>query len=207
MASQGPNNPNTFDGNSDWDSNSTSPSNVGGSDDVYARHTNIFTPNKTSLLEVTNFGFSIPSNATIDGISVEVERNEVSFGDAVDDEVRIIKGGVLGSVNKADSVTIWPSTDVAVSYGGVSDLWGESWTHSDINSTNFGVAVSAISNSGLSTCQIDNINATVYFTVFDGLRVSQQYVTVLSNRESPLAKSRRNTSLSMIYRLMGIFWG
>jgi hypothetical protein len=87
-------------------------------------YTNIYSSNNTyayySLSSDENYGFSASDNA-----------------------VRIVKGGVIGSTDKS-GISNWNSTDTVVYYGGPSDLWGESWSASDINSSNFGFAISAL---------------------------------------------------------------
>lgn len=39
--------------------------------------------------------------------------------------------------NKAVTGTTWGTTFSTVTYGGTNDLWGTTWTPSDINSANF----------------------------------------------------------------------
>ena len=80
----------------------------------------------------------------------------------LDNEVKLIKAGVVSGNNNADLATDWSTTDVTAAYGSSSDLWGLAWTDADINAINFGIAVSATSNN--STAQIDNITITVYYT-------------------------------------------
>src|SRR3989344_4673849 len=50
---------------------------------------------QSHYLKATNFSFAIPTNATIDGIVVEVEKFEVGTGTASDTAVRIVKGGTI----------------------------------------------------------------------------------------------------------------
>ncbi len=128
----------------------------------------------SNYLTATGFDFSaIPDGATILGITAEIERSEAgntTKSGIVDSEVRIIQDGIINNAqNKADTVALWPdagSESYAV-YGGASDLWGASWTISQIKSANFGVAVSAknfkITGGGAETAQIDNIRITVAY--------------------------------------------
>lgn len=125
-------------------------------------------PRQSYYLVVTQFGFSVPSGATINGIVVEIERSENSpNANAVDVIIAIVKGGTIGSTNKA-SATEWPTTDTYATYGGSTDLWGETWTSTDINATNFGVAISSkhnrVSPKGSGIAQIDHVRITVYYT-------------------------------------------
>ena len=47
---------------------------------------------------------------------------------------------------KKTSATTWTSSDVTETFGGAADLWGRSWTATEINNANFGVALSAYLN-------------------------------------------------------------
>lgn len=116
---------------------------------------------QTHYLKATNFGFSIPTGAAISGIVVEIERKESAANVARDNRVRIVKGGTIGTTDKA-SASEWPTTDTYATYGSDVDLWGETWTVADINSSNFGVAISAMGLGG-GTASIDHIRITVYY--------------------------------------------
>lgn len=132
---------------------------------AWARDSSGYGAGMTSrYLVVTDFGFAIPTGATIDGILVEMER--ISGGDSVmlDNAVRIVKGGTIGSTDKS-SASVW-GTSTTISYGGASDLWGESWAYSDINASNFGFAISVTNPSAfdVNTPQADFVRITVYYT-------------------------------------------
>src|SRR5262249_15169430 len=92
----------------------TNPTNAQTSNDVYA--TRAF-PNQNDVshyLKCTNFGFTLPSTALIQGIQVEWEQS-VSGGTITDSSVRIVKGGTIGTTEKATG-TAWPTTDTFASY-------------------------------------------------------------------------------------------
>ena len=176
MASQGPLSGGTFAddatvGTVAW----TNPSNAGASDDVYA--VVVLTVAGSQLvshyLKATNFGFSIPTGATINGIVVEIER-KTDNAFIKDNAVRIIKGGNIGTTDKS-LVANWSGTEAYFTYGSSSDLWGETWTADDINASTFGVGLSVIFNGGTtSTNSVDHIRITVYYTaaVGGGTRIS-----------------------------------
>jgi hypothetical protein len=100
-------------------------------------------------LKGTDYDFSIPSGATITGITVEIRRDSESGGDRIrDNVVMLVKGGSVVGTGKAISGN-WSTSTTTVSYGGQSDLWGTTWTPAEINSNNFGVALSVYNaNSG-----------------------------------------------------------
>lgn len=162
---QGPLNPATAEndasiGDTAW----VTPGNVFTSND--ARATVGLVSSTSQYLKATNFSFTIPAGATIDGIKVEVERSigAVGAGNIDDNSVKIVKGGTISGNEKA-TFTSWTTTDVYATYGGTSDLWGLTWTSADINAANFGVAISVIETAGDNKqARIDHIRITVYYT-------------------------------------------
>lgn len=126
-------------------------------------------------LKATGFGFAIPPDATIDGILVEIERSSTLISATQDSSVKLVKAGTAGGAERATGGT-WPTSDAYASYGGPTDLWGQTWTPADINASTFGVAVAA-SAALAATGRIDHVRITVYWTG--------------SNRAAGLAGNRR----------------
>ena len=158
--SQGPKDPTSAVNDSSFGSLAWGfPERVYTSDDQSAGVSPLGSP--TQYLKATSFGFSIPAPALIEGISVDVEKRS-SSGTVFDARVRIVKGGVVGATDRAMGGT-WPTTDTVFVYGGTSDLWGETWTAADINSSGFGVAISADDN--IDTAAIDHISITVTYSL------------------------------------------
>lgn len=152
-----------------------SPNNAQASDNVYATCT-IDAVANSHYLKATNFGFSVPIGATINGILVEVQKKKAGTALITDNMVNIVKSnGSFGTTNKADTITAWPTSEAYASYGSSSDLWGETWTSADINNANFGVGISANFTISMSTnASIDYIRTTVYYT-------PQPRLTILSS--------------------------
>ncbi len=142
------------------------------SDNYYASATsNSATTPFTSSLRASNFGFSIPTGATINGILVEIERsssNIEAFLYTLDHDVKIVDdSGNPGSTDYANFQFYWPVLDAYTSYGGSTDLWGNNaWTPAKINDPDFGVIISAnlIDLTGRITAKVDHIRITVYYT-------------------------------------------
>jgi hypothetical protein len=118
-------------------------------------------------LVLTDFKFAVPTNATILGIKVDVERISEGSCTMVDNAVRVVKGGTIQSTDRSNG-TSWPFTDTYVSYGSESDLWGTTFTPSDINSSGFGFAISGkctlVPGGGGG---IDHVRITVYYDMRD----------------------------------------
>src|SRR3989344_2621301 len=155
----------------DW----TSSESANLSDDVYASIViNSNDSETTSYLKATGFGFNIPIEATINGILVEWEvASDEFFSDPTQDyAARIVKEGTIGSTDRSNA-TYWSIVeDTFLPHGSSSDLWGETWTPADINSSNFGAAIKAITASGGSSFpRVDSVRITVFYTSSDANEV------------------------------------
>ncbi len=145
------------------------PDNAKTSNNAYAT-SSIMNNQITQYLKATKFEFDIPSDATINGIEVDIEKkatNNDMIAGVVDNSIKLIKGGIAEGDNYADVYTFWPTTDSDVTYGSSGDMWGLNLTPADINSNDFGIQVSAIhdmSPSAIDTCSIDHVRITVYYT-------------------------------------------
>lgn len=122
----------------------SNPTNIYASENTRASVT-LSGTTATNYLSASSFGFSIPTDATIVGITASIERvrNGGTTGVARDNVVRLVKGGTVIGDNKAATGTNWPTTEAAATYGSSTDLWGTTWTPSDINASNFGLVVAA----------------------------------------------------------------
>ncbi len=178
----GPNDPsivndNTTVGTIGW----TTLNKVKASDDVYA--TTILDDNEISYyIKATDFNFSIPTGAIIDGITVKIEKSATTAKRIKDYSVRIVKGGNIKSEEKADASRRGIS-DSYTTYGSDSDLWGEKWTTDAINRTGFGVAISAFKDTttwGSITGLIDHIKIKITYTPAD---IIKPVITLLGDSE------------------------
>lgn len=169
MASEGPNSPVTVANDSSagtaaW----TNPGNATANDGSNAEFNG--STDFTQYLKATDFGFAIPAGATIDGILVEYEALTSIFGSTAgrDWRVRIVKGGAVGTTDKAVAAS-WPTTATYLSRGGSTDLWGETWAVDDVNASGFGVVIAAQDDQfpGLESSfqvYVDHVRITVYYT-------------------------------------------
>ncbi len=145
----------------------TDPDNIATPGSPYAICT--LTPwARSDYLQGTNFGFTIPENAVIQGIQVYIRRQgSIALGYGVNDVVvSLIKGGVGGGANKAIAAD-WAKEMYTATYGGTADLWAKTWTPDDINDSTFGVALSAESNSPWYnlTTSVDTIGITITYDI------------------------------------------
>ena len=130
-------------------------------DDGSSSTVSVFTSTPSQYLTATNFGFSIPSNATIEGITFSIKESS-SNGIATDNAARSIKGGTVQSTDRSNNANL-PLSAAYISYGGTSDTWGGVWTPGDVNSSNFGFAISMRSTT-TDSVSVDAVEATVYYS-------------------------------------------
>lgn len=115
----------------------------------------------SNLLKVTNFQFTIPDDATITGVSVDVKRWAASLSAITDGSVKLVKAGSTIGDDKASAST-WSTAPVTVIYGNSSDMWSLSLTPNDINDINFGCVISG-SAALIATLSIDYVTVTIYY--------------------------------------------
>jgi hypothetical protein len=146
----------------------TNPGNVSVVDGTFATATVTNTSAQTThYIVATGMGFSIPANATIAGITVEWDRKVNTASNTADNAVRLVKAGSIETTDRSSGST-WQTGLNYIQYGGTSDLWGDTWTPSDINSAGFGAAISAKTTSAVNrTFSIDWVRITVYYTTPD----------------------------------------
>ncbi len=139
------------------------PGNATTNNSNYATYS---TSNSTSTYLVSsNYGFSIPSNATISGIKLEIRRktSSTSNGRAIRDSSVVLYGGTGTSLDRKLAAN-WSSNSNYFTYGSNVDLWGMTWTPAQINSSGFGAGLRA-KITGTPTASVDAFRITVYYTI------------------------------------------
>jgi hypothetical protein len=127
--------------------------------------TTIGAANKT--IDLTNFGFNIPAGATINGIKVELKVAREHLGNLT---VQLLKAGLLGPTPVGNAKTFAAPTPTGnicnnssfETQGGCTDLWGTTWTPSEINAANFGVRVNSSTSTGARV--LDAVKITICYT-------------------------------------------
>jgi Tfp pilus assembly protein PilX len=142
----------------------------------WTNSTNVFTSNnsygtasvaastQSANLDVTGFGFSIPSTATILGIQVDVERAASATSAISDYDVFVLKGGSSTGITDHAAGGTWVTSDSNRAYGNAGDLWGTTWTPANINASNFGLRFKVQNTSASTrTASVDDVDITVYY--------------------------------------------
>jgi hypothetical protein len=160
---QGPSGPGTAVTSGSTSYNWTNASNAAVDNSNAATATIVGKGSLSNTLRLTNFGFSIPVGATINGILVEI-RMQGSNGKTKDQVIQLRKLSGLVGANKARSNAIWPRNSARyIRFGGSSDLWGTTWAYSDINNAAFGIDIVAKSRKNTALARVEFVRITVTY--------------------------------------------
>ena len=95
----------------------------------------------SKYLKVTNFGFNIPADAVILGITVRKAVNASKSSKVYDRTTQLLKtSGAVGDNYATAGYWQWWATGIGTrTYGGAADTWNAGLTPADINSSDFGI--------------------------------------------------------------------
>lgn len=115
----------------------------------------------SDYLVASDFQFVLPAGASIVGLRFDIGRYS-SYNPVLDRAVRVVKA-TIGQTDRSSSAA-WTTGPAA--YGDAIDLWGETWSAADIESSTFGIALAArAATPGMSaSVQISDVTATVYLS-------------------------------------------
>ena len=148
----------------------------------------------THCLQITGMGFSIPTNATIRGVTAAVTRNASIVNAVIDQNIQLIVGGTATGDNKADWTTKYPTTFTAATYGSSIDIWNTALTPAQVNATNFGINIRSGWVTGTPTARIDGVVITVYYTTPGSSTTVMATTTTSSTAGNSLGTWYFNTS-------------
>lgn len=171
MTDAGPNNAGTGTdiggGTYSW----TNPGNITADDNSDA--TAVISGNTvlTNSLVASNFGFSIPSDATVNGVQFGVRawysHDSGTAGAIVIRTAQLRKAGADAGTAKTNAGSTWSTSEAEIGpIGSSSDLWGTTVTPSDANNSGFGLRMQCWWSFGLgqNTAHIDLVTCTVTYT-------------------------------------------
>lgn len=174
----------SYDDGANW----TNPGNVTGAGDNNCATFNDKTQDQIVLY---NFGFNIPSDATIDSINLYVDGYGTSaVAGKRDFEVQLTKtgGGVNYGVGDLEENVRMPQ---ALTCGGSGEyliegngLWGITWSYNEINTISFGVIIKD-DDTNSSELGLDAVKITVVYSEAGGAANSssrRKKIPVVSGR-------------------------
>lgn len=125
----------------------------------------------SDYIQLTNFGFTIPDDAQITGIIVNVYRYAAN-GFITDNSVKIMKGGTAVGTDQSVGA-VWATTDEIGTLGSATNLWGTTWTAADIKDSGFGVQIQVVNtawDSSVDAAFIDAVQISVAYFQEDGVK-------------------------------------
>jgi hypothetical protein len=160
MPSEGPNFGTGSNDNSVGTHAWTTPERISVNDESAAEAmADVFTALDTQRLKASDFNFSIPSDATIVGVEVEIDVHETPFGANPTEYISLVVGGVAAGEEKSGA-----NVSGFVTYGSPTDLWELDLEPADVNSADFGAVYRAMAESALfNHIGIDSITITVHY--------------------------------------------
>lgn len=108
----------------------------------------------------------VPSNAVIKGIELTLMRSQSAANALTDLEIRAFKNPASPSVGTNFAAGgNWPTINGIITYGGPTELWGQTWTAADFGA-DMGVAISVNNaTAGATIASLVSVTVTVYFDV------------------------------------------
>jgi len=118
----------------------------------------------SDYLVASGFGFALPATASINGIQVEIVRKASLPDDIEDHRLQLFSGGrLVGTAQGGYGGERWSDAWETRTYHG--SLWGHGWTVDEINSPDFGVALSVIGSytDASADALVDSVKVTVRY--------------------------------------------
>ncbi len=157
----------------------------------------------TNTYTFTNLGLSLPAGATVQGIQVSVNRAANRANAISDVTVKLLKASVATGNNKA-AAGFWPFTTgsnfytvptsggVRQDYGSNTDLWGTTWSVSDVTNSGFGVEFVANNASTRTTtgALVFPITITVYYKIATTDITGTVYAQVVQDTNGNLQRAK-----------------
>lgn len=149
-------------GTLDW----TTVANAASQNDITFATASLAVNVVTHYAKLTNFGFAIPSDATVVGVIAIGFAKAGTTARIQDQNVQLVKGGVIGGTDKGTAATkLGTANNVPQLWGGTNDMWGLALTPADVNGSTFGIAVAYKNTNATTTVvSLDSVMLAVFYT-------------------------------------------
>ena len=145
----------------------TSTGNAVDGSDATAAQCDVIDYDVAKFLALTNLGFAIPSDATINGVEVEVlhKADNAAYFNISRGPWKLIYSGAVVGTDQAGTGAL-TNSPARITVGSSSNLWGVALTPAIVNSSSFGVGLSYVCSdvySG-SIIYVYSARIKVYYT-------------------------------------------
>ncbi len=114
----------------------------------------------TDTIFFTDFGFNIPTDAEIAGVTLNLYKIEAFNNDVKDTLVSLWNNEVISSNLAIDNT--WLPDSVVYEYGATDDLWNSNLTPEIVNSSSFGIAFQMKTLKWCTGATLGNIELTIH---------------------------------------------
>lgn len=170
----------------------TNPTNIYSDDAAYASYD---TTDSGNTLKAITYGFAVPAG-TVDGIEVLVD----CYGTAGAANNRRLRPCMTKDNSSCTAYAALQScakdVSAVLTFGSPTDLWGTTWSVSEVNAANFGAWLQTGGAAGFNIFA-DNMKIRVYYTVSGGARPDNERVIEISSN-SRGAQSMASDKLSLV---------
>jgi hypothetical protein len=150
MAMVGPSGPGTVTDNGDNGAAWTNPNNMKLDDTNYATVSILKSKVCNSVL-CNNFGFTIPSGATVTDLAFTCKRKATTANTIIGQYILVDDTGMIIEASYQADAAAWAITDASSTFSGNSVYWGVTLTPTLLNDVDFGV---------LMLCENDDVSTT-----------------------------------------------
>lgn len=147
----------------------TNPTNAFGNDSLFAVDTNSGTGTSTSCTSTakdkhiySNYGFSVPTGATVIGIEVRADGRADSTTGAPKFCVQLSWNGGA-SWTSAKTTSTLTTSEATYLLGGTTDTWGRTWASGDFSNTNFRVRIINVASNTSRDFSLDWLSVRVLY--------------------------------------------
>lgn len=116
----------------------------------------------SNYLKATNFGFSIPTGATINGVETVIRLRASANNQFPTLNTRIVTGGTVQTTSTVGGLHQVNSSLANYTFGGPTELYGQSLTESTVENSGFGLALYITGDA--DNYYVDCYAMTVYYT-------------------------------------------
>ncbi|NQY11836.1 MAG: hypothetical protein HRT71_20255, partial [Flavobacteriales bacterium] len=125
----------------------------------------------TQKLRAKTFGFAITDGDDIDGVEVKIVWSANNADRIFQSQVKLTLGGVLIGTSASTGSAI-STVEGTTTFGGAADLWGGTWTETDIEDATFGVQFKVTeTGDGTNTISVDHITISIFHSTPSGATV------------------------------------
>jgi hypothetical protein len=111
----------------------------------------------SNYLEMTGYGFDIPTAASISGIEVLVDCGNTGGGLEPTLHAQLLNAGSLAGTGKSE----FPLG--TITFGDSSDLWGATWSEAEAENSGFGVSIWAVGGSNGNTVTVNGVTIKIHY--------------------------------------------